>query len=171
MPDFLLKAKHVAGSGRRKTFNKCLLSYLSPLQVPASFEATMFILVIKQKGAGVSMFSIFSMNDPFLARTSILALWNGVPRCRVSLGGDFREWPLCLLLGLGKDCCLSGGRDLWVELLLREIFNKFSFYCPHLALLTLSYLLPLILGVGFSGKIRHCLSCPYDRLRLQFSGV
>lgn len=90
------------------------------------FEATTFILVIKQRGAGVSVLSIFSRNGPSLVRTHILALWTGLPEHRVSLDEDFREWPSCLL-GLGKGCCLAGGRDLGLKLLLREIVKKILF--------------------------------------------
>lgn len=134
------------------------------------FEATTFILVIKQSGAGVSVFSIFSRNSPSLVRIHILALQTGLPEYRVSLDEDFREWP-SRLLRLGKGCCLAGGRDLGLKLLLREIVKKFSFHHAHLALLTLSYWLLLIPEARFSGKMSHCLSCPQDRLRLQLSWV
>ena len=41
------------------------------ISIPSAclFEATTFILVIKQKGARVSVFSIFSRNGPSLVRT------------------------------------------------------------------------------------------------------
>ena len=142
------------------------------ISIPSAclFEATTFILVIKQRGARVSVLSIFSRNGPSLVRTHILALWTGLLEYWVSLDEDFREWPSCLL-GLGKGCCLAGGRDLGLKLLLRKIVKKFSFHHAHPALLTLSYWLPLIPKVRFSGKMSHCLSCPHDRLRLQLSWV
>ena len=70
VPDFLLKAKHRAGCGRQRTFNKDLVPYLFPFPVPASLRQPLSFWSLSKREPE---FSIFSRNGPSLVTTYILA--------------------------------------------------------------------------------------------------